>query len=185
MRTACQATRHAGFTLIELILVMTMLVIVLSVSAPSLSKFFRGRTLDSEAKRFLALTRYGQSRAVAEGFPMLLWVDPQEKRYGLQADSSYLPRDDKSLEYKLNADLEIQMEQSVSLPKRLGTIWKGTGGLPPKTARIKFNPDGFISDTSPTLIILHGRDEGQITLGESLNGMGYEIQTNANQSFRR
>ncbi|MCX6930914.1 MAG: prepilin-type N-terminal cleavage/methylation domain-containing protein, partial [Verrucomicrobia bacterium] len=69
-------TPHApsAFTLIELILVMALLTIVISLTAPSLSKFFRGRTLDSEARRLLALTRSGQSRAVSEGMPMDLWV---------------------------------------------------------------------------------------------------------------
>ena len=56
--------RSAGFTLIELILVMAMLLIVLSLTAPSLAVFFRGRALDSEARRFMTLTHYGQSRAV-------------------------------------------------------------------------------------------------------------------------
>src|SRR5438067_839751 len=64
-----------GFTLIELILVMTVLVIAVSITAPALSSFFRARTLDSEARRLLSLTRHGQSRAVAEGVPMELWID--------------------------------------------------------------------------------------------------------------
>ena len=42
-------TRRGGFTLIELVLVMALLVVAISVTAPVLSRFFRGRTLDSEA----------------------------------------------------------------------------------------------------------------------------------------
>jgi type II secretion system protein H len=61
-----------AFTLIELILVMTILLVVMAVAFPSLRGFFRGRNLDSEARRILALTRYGQSRAVAEGVPVVL-----------------------------------------------------------------------------------------------------------------
>src|SRR5437667_3469223 len=64
--------QRRAFTLIELILVMALLVIVMAVSAPALSNFFRGRTLDSEARCFMSLTRYGQSRAVSEGIPMVL-----------------------------------------------------------------------------------------------------------------
>jgi prepilin-type N-terminal cleavage/methylation domain-containing protein len=88
-----QRPSNQAFTLIELILVMTLLVIVLGVSAPSLSRFFRGRTLDSETKRFLALTRYGQSRAVSEGVPVVLWIDSKQGEYGLQADASYVEED--------------------------------------------------------------------------------------------
>src|SRR6184192_239420 len=65
----------SAFTLIELILVMTILTIAISVTAPALANFFRGRSLDSEARRLLALTRQGQSRAVSEGLPMELWID--------------------------------------------------------------------------------------------------------------
>ena len=35
--------KKAGFTLIELILVMTILTIAISITAPALSNFFRGR----------------------------------------------------------------------------------------------------------------------------------------------
>src|SRR5437016_3625622 len=49
--------RTRAFTLIELILVMVMMLAILSVVAPSLSKFFKGRNLDSEARRMVALTR--------------------------------------------------------------------------------------------------------------------------------
>ncbi len=58
--------RARAFTLIELILVMALLLIVIGVALPSLKRFFHGRNLDSEARRFLSLTRYGQSRAVSE-----------------------------------------------------------------------------------------------------------------------
>ena len=54
---------------------MAILTITVSIAAPALSNFFRGRSLESEARRLLALTRQGQSRAVSEGVPMDLWVD--------------------------------------------------------------------------------------------------------------
>ena len=50
---------------------MALLAMVLAVSAPALSRFFKGRTLDSEAHRFLALTRHAQQRAVSEGVPVV------------------------------------------------------------------------------------------------------------------
>lgn len=173
-----------GFTLIELILVMTILVIVLSVSAPSLSRFFRGRTLDSEAKRFLALTRYGQSRAVSEGLPILVWIDAQAGTYGLQADSSYVQQDDKTYSYQLNSDVQVQVPQSQNT-RRAGIVWKGTGGLPRQMSRIRFTPDGFVSDTSPSVVVFRGKDQGEIWIGESQTRTAYEIQTNFDQNIRR
>src|SRR4029079_13279680 len=77
-----------AFTLIELILVLALLAIVTSLAAPSLSRFFRGRALNSEARQLLSLTDAGQSRAVSEGFPVLLWIDSQQRQYGLQLETS-------------------------------------------------------------------------------------------------
>ena len=76
-----------GFTLIELILVLTLLAIAASLIAPALSGFFRGRALDSEARRLLSLTRAAQSRAVSEGMPMLLWVDAAQGAYGVEEET--------------------------------------------------------------------------------------------------
>ena len=68
-----------GFTLVELILVMVLLAIVIAVAAPSLSQFFHSRSLESEAQRFMALTRAAQARAVSEGVPMVVWLATQER----------------------------------------------------------------------------------------------------------
>src|SRR5262245_47792338 len=102
-----KATR-AAFTLIELILVMALLLIVVGVAFPSLQNFFRGRSLDSEVRRFLSLTRYAQSRAVSESIPMVLWLDAREGTYGLQADAGYLDNDSKAVEYTLSQDVSLE-----------------------------------------------------------------------------
>src|SRR6266404_5112384 len=83
--------RSTAFTLIELIVVMTLLVVVIGIALPTLGNFFRGRTLDSEARRLLALTRQGQSRAVSEGLPVLLWVDAQQGTCGSKWSTSTFP----------------------------------------------------------------------------------------------
>ena len=176
--------RSPGFTLIELILVMAVLVIVLGVSAPSLSRFFQGRTLEFEARRFVGLTRYGQSRAVSEGIPVLLWIDQKQGAYGLKADSSYVEEDTKSLEYQVHKDLQLEVEQSVTA-QRQASLWKGTGGLAANLPRIRFNPDGFISESSPESILFRQGSDGEIRIGPTFNHLHYEIQTNQLQTFRR
>ena len=75
--------RTRAFTLIELILVLALLVIITSLAAPAMANFIRGRALDSEARRLFALMHAGQSRAVSEGMPMVLWVDEKQGAYGL------------------------------------------------------------------------------------------------------
>src|ERR1041385_5756660 len=77
-----------AFTLIELILVLALLAVVTALAMPAMSRFFRGRALDSEARQLLSLTHAAQSRAVSDGFPMLLWIDPKERTYGVQQDGT-------------------------------------------------------------------------------------------------
>lgn len=99
-----------ALTLIELILVMAVMVIAFALLAPSLGNFFRGRTLDSEARRFLSLSRYARSRAVSEGVPMVLWLDPSQHAYGLAEEFSYSAQDEKAVRYQLATDVELELE---------------------------------------------------------------------------
>ena len=66
--------RQSAFTLIELIFVLALLAIAAAFVASSFGSFVRGRALNSEARRLLSLAQYGQSRAVSEGVPILLWI---------------------------------------------------------------------------------------------------------------
>jgi len=167
-----------AFTLIELIIVMALLAIVISVGMPSLKNFFHGRTLDSEARRLLTLTRHGQSRAVSEGIPMVLWVDAQEKSYGVQAQAGYLDEDKHSNQYDLGEGLEIE----ASAPPLTSVTSTGTqanraaqkaGELP----MIRFTPDGFIADTSPEHIEIRDSGGSALWIARSGNRLNYEIQT--------
>src|SRR5262245_49481037 len=54
-RRSAGRSRSAGFTLIELILILAVLAITASLIVPRLAEFFRGRTLDSETRQILAL----------------------------------------------------------------------------------------------------------------------------------
>src|ERR1700676_3208789 len=95
-RTNTHPHRRA-FTLLELLLVMVLLTIIVSLVMPSLTKFFGGRMLDSEVRRVVSVTHYGQSRAVSDGVPMLLWVDPRAGTYGLQQETGYNDSDGKAV----------------------------------------------------------------------------------------
>lgn len=176
--------QQTGLTLIELILVMAMLVIAVSVTVPSLSGFFRGRVLISEAKRFLALTRYGQSRAVSEGLPMVLWIDSKESAYGLQADSSYTDQDSKKLEFRMNKDVQVEVLPNKTVQPQ-AQIWRGTGGGPLNVPKIRFRPDGFIEETSPEFIVFRQNPDAEMWIGPSHNRLNYEIQTNQVANLRR
>ena len=182
-----------AFTLIELILVMALMVVVIGLLASSLGNFFRGRTLDSEARRFLALARYGHSRAVSEGVPMLLWLDPDRRTYGLTEEFSYSARDDKAIQYQLEPELELELEQyRISTSKR-STIMPSGLGLGVNAVAIRFEPDGFVSEESPVGLWLRerkgqgqvGRTPNVIWITQDQNRVNYEIQTNIMAGVRR
>lgn len=179
--SASEPCHRRAFTLIELILVMAMLLIVIAVSAPTLSKFFRGRAIDSEARRFVSLTRYGQSRAVSEGVPMVLWIDAKQGTYGLQQEVSYTDVDPKAVEYALGKELRVEVTAAVVQPGQLAQARPAARNLP----MLRFRADGFISETSPERITLYEgeRDSALITL--SRNRLNYEIATNQIQNVRR
>ena len=80
---------NRAFTLVELIVVMVLLLIVASMVAPRMASFFQGRALSSEAQRLLSLMHYAQSRAVAEGNPVVLWLDPAKSTYGVEVQTGH------------------------------------------------------------------------------------------------
>jgi len=172
-----------AFTLIELILVMTLLMIVLAVSAPSLQNFFKGRNLDSEARRIYSLTVYAQSRAVSESIPMLVWFDTKQRTYGLRAASSYLEIDPKSVEFKLDRDLQIEVRNPQLVPGSLATpfVDREIGTLP----SIRFSPDGSIVETSPETILVTQTQKDAIALAINTNRLRYEILPGNGYDYRR
>jgi Tfp pilus assembly protein FimT len=168
---------------------MAMLSIVLALASPSLAHFFRGRGLDSEAKRFLALTRYAQSRAVSEGVPMRLWIDEEQRAYGLEAERSYVEEDTKAVEFGLGSNLVVEVE--LPLVNQLSTRFgprQATAQATDNRPSVRFTPDGFISETSPDRILFRQIREGEddaVLIGQSQLRLNYEILTNQPPLLRR
>lgn len=179
--------KRGAFTLIELILVMALLVIVIAVTFPGLQGFFKGRALESETRRFASLARYGQSRAVSEGIPMALWINARAGTYGLEAQSGYLERDDKAVEYELDKDLEIEVTQTSlnraqMTPEQQYRHRNQTAGRN-ANPEIRFAPDGSIDLISPESVCIRGEGKSARWIAQSENRLGYEVRTNApNQS---
>jgi type II secretion system protein H len=169
-----KACGRAGFTLVELILVMTIMVMIISLIMPSLKGFFRGRNLDNEALRFLALTRYGQSRAVNEGVPVELWVNPKDGSYGLEALSGYTETQTKPLTYNMDPTVQIALSAPSSVMVR-SNYWSQAKAQFGMVTRIRFQPDGFISDASPANIYLR-QANGQIWIAEAPTHLEYDIR---------
>jgi prepilin-type N-terminal cleavage/methylation domain-containing protein len=176
-----------GFTLIELILVMALLTIVISLTAPKLSRFFHGRTLDSEARRLLALTRSGQSRAVSEGIPMDLWMDPEQGAFGLEAEPSYDTSDPKAVDFALDGGLQLEVVNktvvAVSTTTAMGSQPASIASVPrvklvhAGLPTIRFLPDGSLGEASPQMFHLTSSDGGSLWLAQARDGVSYEIRS--------
>lgn len=156
----------SAFTLIELILVLSLLVVITSMVAPAMQNFIRGRALDSEARRFFSLFHAGQSRAVSEGMPIMLWIDAKQNAYGLEEETPGKNGDPKAENLQIDSTLQVAV------------ITTGAGA--PTTLRslpaIRFLADGTIDENSPQTVKLTDYAGASLWLIESKNRMGYEIR---------
>lgn len=166
--------REAAFTLVELIFVMVLLIIVASMVAPRMSSFFHGRVLNSEARRLLSLANYGQSRAVAEGVPVLLWLDPARSTYGLEVQAGHTGIDDRGGVF--TADPTVTLEIPASTDEVMSEQGDERLGLPEGLPVIRFNPDGFFDESSVSRIVLRQGNEGALEIVPTANRLRYEIR---------
>ena len=160
-----------AFTLIELILVMILLLGAVALVTPKLAGFFNGRKVDSEARRILSLTRYGQNRAVAEGIPMVLWINSQAGSYGLRQENGYADSDPKQITYTVAEDVKISFDRGTSKPP-IGN----------QTTGIHFSPDGTVNTTTSVrgISVQEGKSPAQWVVPSS-TWMVYEIRSNRNR----
>lgn len=157
-------TDRCAFTLIELVLVMALLVVAVSIVAPRFSDFVRGRALDSEARRLLALTDAGESRAVSEGMPMVLWFNEKQNTCGLEAETTPKGGDPKGENLTISESVTIR-------PVSTGASAMTTFNHLPA---IRFLADGTIDEGSPgTVQLTEGSDS--LWMRELQNHTGYEI----------
>lgn len=160
-----------GFTLVELVLVMLLLAVVLAFAAPSLSRFTTQRTLEDETNRFLSLIRFARSEATSVGMPMMLWIDPQAQRYGMEPLTGYPPREDRLFDHELHRDITLLVDESPFSP----------GGV----IRLVFMPDGTLGDDTPITVVLEDKDENHLYVTRSENGLTYEILRPNDYALRR
>jgi type II secretion system protein H len=171
----------SGFTLVELLVVMSLMVVVISISIPSLAGFFHGRSLDSEAQRLLSLSRYGASRATSEGLPVVLWVDTSQRAYGLEQDSSYADRDAKAEQFQVDDNVRL----AVTSATKTSTTTSANRATPSVASSlthrdlpaIRFLPNGSVSETSFQSLQLQDREGNSIWLVQSTNGFNYELRS--------
>lgn len=86
-RGAARSQSAAGFTLLELVLVMVIIGTVLGMSAASLRGFFAARRTAEAAGQIVALAQFARTQSVAEGRTYRLSLDARDGTYWLTAQT--------------------------------------------------------------------------------------------------
>jgi type II secretion system protein H len=151
--------RFGAFTLVELILVMAVLATIMAISAPSLSRTIRGRKLQQEASRFLALTEFAREEAISQGVPVVIWLDSDGQRYGVEPKQGY-------------SSIELHREYPLQTDISFG---KTTGALQKDSVAIEFAPDGTLETSSVQEVQFVDRFQSEISVSQRTDHWGYEI----------
>jgi prepilin-type N-terminal cleavage/methylation domain-containing protein len=163
MEKSDDAMRSPAFTLVELLLVMAILLVVMGVVAPSLSRSLRARKVSDEASRFLALTEFARDSAVSEGMPMMIWVNGSSQHYGLDPMNDYL-QSKVHREYALTSDVQFDPASAPAVGAN--------------TSVIQYMPNGTPAVTSVAGVKLVDHFGGTVVISLRSDGSRYEIQKN-------
>ncbi len=167
--------------MIELIFVLALLAICALFVVASMGPFFRGRALNFEARRMLSLTHYAQSRAVSEGVPFILWINPTDSTYGLSMQSSFDEVDSDVRAVKYAAESGLRLETPVGVATLISEQDDEKLGITDESlAFIRFLPDGFFDDSSVTKITIRQGTEAALDVIQKINRLGYEIRPASN-----
>ena len=165
-----------AFTLVELIVVMVLLLTVAAMVMPRLASFFRGRALSQEAQRMLSLIHYGRARAVAEGVPVILWIDPARSMYGLELQESHAAGDEGARRIVHAAEPTLRLEVPAVGEAPVSEQEDERLGLPENLAAIRCNPDGFFDEGGVQRVVIRQGDDGALEIVPTFNRLGFEIR---------
>ena len=121
----------------------------------------------------LSLVNYAQSRAVAEGVPVLLWIDPAGSTYGIEVQTGHTGSDHRAQVFTAEPTLTLEVAgpTEVSISEQEDEQL----GLPEGLPAIRFNPDGFFDESSVSKIVIRQGGEGALEIVPTANRLGYEI----------
>lgn len=152
---------------------MVLLTIVMALTAPRMISFFHGRALSQESRRILAVAHYAQSRAVAEGQPVVLWFDPATNTYGQNLQAGFTGADARASRYAVDPTVRLELPAGAS--PAASENGDDRLGLPENLAVIRYTPDGFYDPGSLTQLVLRQGDEGALQIVPTANRLDYEI----------
>jgi type II secretion system protein H len=166
-----QERATAGFTLIELIVVMGLLAVAAAMAVPLLAGSSRQRTVNDEAARFIALVEYCRDEAVSQGVQMTVWIDPKGQALGVEPKTGYDGADERTREYQTNPEVTFQTDKIKKSGRTL--------------IAVECAPDGSLSSSSVESIRVVDRHDSAADIVRTLDGWGYEIVKGGQNARRR
>jgi len=167
---AVQSERTVAFTLIEFIVVMALIATLMALVAPRLSRSIQRRNLDQEAMRWIAATEYGRDQAVAQGVPMVVWLDAETSWFGVQPKAGYPALSNRVVEFQLPEEVRFD----------LAAATRGSGPAPV----VEIAPDGYLETESIPVLGLRHRSGDRVIVTLTTNGWGYELLTEQQYEIR-
>lgn len=149
-----QSGAAAGFTLLELILVMLIISTLLAVAGPSLRGFFASRKTNDAAAQLLAFTQYARSQAVSEGVVYRLNFDLEERTYWLtawQAGDFQRLKTEFGQTFALPKDVDIELEKLEEDEEDIFLKFTPQGTATPGTVRLLDKSDRAIEVMCATM----------------------------------
>ncbi|MCS7263475.1 MAG: GspH/FimT family pseudopilin [Armatimonadetes bacterium] len=126
--------RTNGLTLIELVVVMTILVLLAFVAAPSFVSVTKSSQVRTAAQQIVAVLRYARAKANSLGRPVLVSFDREQKTVAVLLPSDILER-----------RLTVSPQSPVTNPELTDEDWWKLSGERFET----LDPDQFAVDPSP------------------------------------
>ena len=156
----------AGFTLLEMLVVVVIIGIVLSFSVLSLGGDRRGEELDREARQFTELLRLAAEQTVLSGEEWGVQISPDAYRFLVYTDKGWVVQEEDPLfrERTLTEGTELDVElegREVVLGANLDTDTKDTAD---KDDADKLKPTLFIlssGEISPFVMRLSAKETEQ------------------------
>lgn len=145
--------RRAGFTLIELILVMIVVFTIATVVAPRMSDFFPSFRLKKTMEHLYAWTRKAKADAATLGLRERLILDPNSRKYWIEFEPRPFKEPGKFSMVGGSWGEEV-LPDGISFESMEGTEMDPVHG---SCRYIEFRPDGTSKDA--TVVVVNDRSD--------------------------
>lgn len=145
-----KAAAEAGFTLLELLVVLVLATLMLSLVVPRFAAVVPGVELKSTTQKTASLLRYARSRAMAESRLIAVDLDPD-------AHALRMSHRDEPIDLPDSIALTLNDEGALALGSEI--VVPATDGDPASASSIRFYPDGSSSGGRLQLAGSSGRYE--------------------------